>query len=65
MAVMEQAIEDGGSDDGIAEHGAPLADRAVGGDEQAAALVAPRHELEEQVGGIGIEGQMISSLGLA
>ncbi len=33
-------------------------DRAVGGDDQAAVLVAPRHELEEQVDGIGIERQI-------
>jgi hypothetical protein len=38
VAVMKQPIEDGGGDDGIAEDGTPLADRAVGGDQQAAAI---------------------------
>ena len=36
----------------------PLAERAIGGDQQAAALVAPRDALEEQVGGVGLEGQV-------
>ena len=56
--AVEQAVEDGGGEDGIAEHGVPLADRAVGGDEQAAALVAARDELEEQMRGVGLERQV-------
>jgi hypothetical protein len=42
----------------ITEHGAPLADRAVAGEEQTAALVAARDELEEEMGGIGLKGQI-------
>ncbi len=38
LAVVQEAVEDRGCDDGVAEHGAPFADRAVAGDEQAAAL---------------------------
>src|SRR3546814_744335 len=40
LAVVQQAIEDRGGDDGIAEHAAPFPDRAVAGDQHAAALVA-------------------------
>jgi hypothetical protein len=40
LAVMEQPVEDGGGDDRIAEDGAPFADRAIRGDQHAAALVA-------------------------
>jgi hypothetical protein len=57
VAVVQQAIEDRGRDDGIAEDRAPFPDRAVGGDQQAAALVAPRDKLEE-VRGVGLEGQI-------
>jgi hypothetical protein len=43
---MEQPVEDGGGDHGIAQHRAAFADRAVAGG-QVAALVSVRDELEE------------------
>src|SRR6185312_1314168 len=43
---------------GIAEHSAPLADRAIAGEQQAAALVAARDELEEEMRGVGLEWQI-------
>src|SRR5690606_12208896 len=58
LAVMEQAIEDRGRHHGIAEDAAPLADRAIAGDEHAAALVAARDELEEEVRGFGLEWEI-------
>ena len=55
MAVVEQPVEDGGGDDGVAEDGTPLADRAVAGDQQAAALVASGDELEEEMRGVALK----------
>src|SRR5215472_2242142 len=47
----------------VATTGSPNAlphspDRAVAGDQQRAALVAPRHQLEEQMRGVGLERQI-------
>src|SRR5262249_19213941 len=42
----------------IAEDSAPLADRTVGGDQHATALVAARDELEEVMGGVRLERQI-------
>ena len=58
MAVVEKAIEDRSRHHGVAEHATPLPDRAVGGDQHRAALIAPRHELEEEVRGVRLEGQI-------
>ena len=58
VAVVKQAVEDGGGHDRIAEDLAPFADGAVAGDEQAAAFVAARHELEEEVRGVRLERQV-------
>jgi hypothetical protein len=49
LAVVEQPVEDHGGDDRIAEHGSPLADGAVRGDQHGTALVASRDQLEEQM----------------
>jgi hypothetical protein len=38
VAVVQQSVQDGGCHDLVAKHGAPVADSAVGGDENAAAL---------------------------
>ena len=40
MTVMQEAIEDGRGQDLVAEDGAPLRHDLIGGDEQAASLVA-------------------------
>src|SRR5437879_12948534 len=58
LAMVEQAIEDRRRHDGIAEHGSPLADRTIAGEQEAAALVAARDELEEEMGGLGLEGKV-------
>ena len=56
--MVKQAIEDRRGDDGIPEDAAPFSHRAVGGDQDRSLLVAPRHQLEEQMGGVGLEGQI-------
>ena len=58
VAVVKQPIEDRGSHDGVAEDRAPFADRAIRGHQHRPALVASRHELEEQMRGIWLEGQI-------
>jgi hypothetical protein len=47
---MQQSVENRGGQDLVAEDGAPLRHDLIGGDEQAAALVAPRDELKEEMG---------------
>src|SRR6266581_1404196 len=56
--VMQEAVEDGGGDDPVAEHLAPDGEGLVRGDEDGALLVAAGDELEEQVGGQTVEGQV-------
>ena len=53
--MMQQSIEDSSCHHGIAEHRSPFSDTAVGGDEHCTPLVAPGHELEEQMGRVGVE----------
>src|SRR5882724_6661240 len=48
VAVMEQAVEDGGCHHGVAEHCSPLADRAIAGDQHAAPLVEPADQMKQQ-----------------
>jgi len=55
---MQQPIEDRRSEDVIAEDLAPLTDKLVGGDEQAALLVAASDELEEEMRRSLLEGQI-------
>ena len=52
--MVRQPVEDGGVHGAIAEDLAPFADRAVRGEEQAAALVMAGDELEEQVRRVGL-----------
>ena len=48
VTVVQQSIEDGGGEDLVAgEHLGPVADALVGGDQDAAALVAVAHHREE------------------
>jgi hypothetical protein len=56
--VVEQPIEDRGRHHRIAEHLAPFADRTIGSDQHAAALVAARDELEEEMRRVGLERQV-------
>ena len=58
VAVVKEPVEDGRGNDGITEYVAPFADRAVGGDQHGTPLIAPADQLEEQVGGIRLKGQI-------
>jgi hypothetical protein len=44
---MQQAVENGRGEDVIAEDGIPLGHKLISRDQQAAALVPPRDELEK------------------
>ena len=50
LGVVEQAVEQRGGDDLVAEDVAPLAEAAVGGEDHGAALISSVDELEEQIG---------------
>jgi hypothetical protein len=56
--VVDEAVDHGGGDDVVAEHLAPAAEGLVAGDDEAGSLVAAGDELEEQVGGFGLEGDV-------
>ena len=58
FGVVDEAVDHGGGHDVIAEHFAPAAEGFVGGDDQAGPFVARGHQLEEQVGGFGFEGDV-------
>ena len=55
---MDEAVDQGGGDHGVAEDLAPGFEAAVGGDDDRAAFVAARDEREEQVGGLAFERQV-------
>jgi hypothetical protein len=57
VAMMERPIEDGGGENLVAKHGAPLRDDLVGRDQEAA-TVAARHELEKQMRAAPFERQV-------
>ena len=59
MAVVEEAVEDGGGDGGVAvEDGGPLFEGFVGGQDDGAALVAGADDLEQEVGSALVDGQV-------
>src|ERR1019366_6509827 len=53
---MDEAAGQGGGDGVVAEDVAPAAECLVAGDDDAGGLVAGGDELEEQAGGLGLEG---------
>jgi hypothetical protein len=55
VGVVDETVDHGGGDGVVAEDLAPAAERGVGGDVDAGGLVAGGDELEEQVGGLGLE----------
>src|SRR4051812_18566734 len=58
VGVVDQPVDHGGGDHVAAEHLAPAAERLVAGDDQTGPLVTGRDQLEEQVGGLGFEGDV-------
>jgi hypothetical protein len=49
VAVMGQAVEQGGRHLGVAEHARPFTEGEVGGDEDRGALVEPADEVEQEL----------------
>lgn len=59
MAVVEEPVEHGGGDGGVAvEDGGPLFEGLVRGQDNGAALVAGADDLEEQIGSALVDGQV-------
>ena len=56
--MVDEAVDHGGGDDFVAEDFAPASEGQVGGDQDRALFVAGRDELEEQVRGVGVEGDV-------
>ena len=57
LAVVEEAVEDGGGDGGVAvEDAGPLLVGFVGGQDDGAAFVAGADHLEERVGSVLVDG---------
>ncbi len=57
-AVVEQPIENDGGDDGIVGDGPQFIARPIGGQQDAALLVAAADQLYEDVGGIRFDGEV-------
>lgn len=53
LAVVEQSVEDGGSDHGILEEFLPVGEALVGRDDGRTLFITVRDELEEEVGILG------------
>ena len=59
MAVVEEAVEDGGGDGGVAvEDGGPLFEGFVGGQDDGTAFVAGADDLEQEVGTALVDGEI-------
>src|SRR5215472_16711930 len=56
--MVQQAVEDRASDHGVAEYLAPRAETLIAGDDDGAALIAARDQLEEQIGTLAVDGQI-------
>ena len=56
--MVKDPIQDGRGDHGVAEDLVPLAEAAVGGQDQRPLLVAARDELEEQMGAVTVDGDV-------
>ena len=55
---MHETVDHGGGDHGVSEHFAPTTERLVGGHDDTGPLVARRDQLEEEIGCLGIEGDV-------
>ncbi|MEQ8329687.1 MAG: hypothetical protein RH859_04405 [Longimicrobiales bacterium] len=58
MAGVQEAVDEGGGHDVVAEDLAPLLEALVGGEHGGGGLVAPCHELEEEHGAVAGDGQI-------
>src|SRR6266436_6287198 len=55
IGVVDEPIDHGGGDGVVAEDLAPASERLVAGHDEAGPLVAAGDQMEEQVGGLGLE----------
>src|SRR5215470_20117122 len=55
LGVVDQPVDHGRGDHVVAEDLSPAAEGLVAGDDQARPLIPGRYQLEEQVGGLGLE----------
>ena len=55
---MDESVDEGGGDHGVAEDFAPGFEAAVAGDDDRAAFVAAGDQREQQVGGLAFERQV-------
>jgi hypothetical protein len=58
VAVLGEAIDEGDDTGGTREDGPPLFEGQVGGDDRGAVLVAAADDVEEDVGGAAVAGQV-------
>src|SRR5947209_3062619 len=58
LGVMDDAIDERGGRGSVGEDRRPLAERQVGGEHEALALVAAADDLKEEVGGARVVGQV-------
>jgi hypothetical protein len=58
VAVVQEAVDQGGGHDVVAEDLAPLLEALVGGEDGGGVLVAAGHELEEEHGAVAGDGQV-------
>src|SRR5258708_4230162 len=55
LGVVDEPVDHRGGDHVVAEYLAPPAERLIAGHDQAGPLIPGRYQLEEQVGGLGLE----------
>ena len=55
MRVVDQAVNEGGSEAVVSKDGIPLAELQIGGNNEAFSFIAVRDHLEEQFGGVLVE----------
>jgi hypothetical protein len=58
VAVVQQPVQDCGCHNLVAQHGTPVADGAVGRNQDAAPFVTAADKLEQQMGGCGLKWQI-------
>ena len=56
--LVQEAVEEGRGEDMVREDVAPLVERLVGGENDAAALITSRDKLEQEWGGALVEGKV-------
>ena len=56
--MVDDPVDHGGGDGLVAEHASPAGEGQVAGEDERCVLVAAGDELEEQVGGVLLEGQV-------